>query len=272
MRGNRFQGVGSIPACAGKPRLKRLAGLPRVRPASLAYLAAGSIPACAGKPRIWLQAGLSPRVRGNPLSRRQGGRSIPACAGKPEIACRSISVCGDQRHRCIVSGLSPRVRGNQGTDKRRVYPRVCGDPSGDKDAVYPRVCGETVLPPCRRVYQLGETTLVCARSIPACAGKPRGRLGHIANGAGSIPACAGKPASTSSPHAFAPVPWTIASPKTVYPRVCGETPCKAYSVYPRNLGECLSGLSPRVRGNLEHGESETLLGLKGLSPRVRGNL
>ena len=71
-------------------------------------------------------AGLSPRVRGNPcfqLSSKHTRRSIPACAGEPSWAgCSKFDlkvyprVCGgtplgsfdDQ----VDAGLSPRVRGN----------------------------------------------------------------------------------------------------------------------------------------------------------------
>ena len=66
----------SIPACAGEP------GRP------LRSAISGSIPACAGEPRsrCALEAGLSPRVRGNPIW----------LARSPDT----------------YEGLSPRVRGN----------------------------------------------------------------------------------------------------------------------------------------------------------------
>ena len=80
---------GSIPACAGEPRLST--GRPtlgRVYPR-----------VCGGTTtsRLWPRYtwGLSPRVRGNqmasvPIEERQG--SIPACAGEPFVAAsRSIS-------------------------------------------------------------------------------------------------------------------------------------------------------------------------------------
>ena len=75
----------SIPACAGEPGYASPDALP---------LAGRSIPACAGEPRLepaqvltW--AGLSPRVRGNPVACDCHGcpwiGSIPACAGEPHL-------------------------------------------------------------------------------------------------------------------------------------------------------------------------------------------
>ena len=108
VRGNPARGrggrrrPGSIPACAGEPPRHRLR--PHPPPP-------GSIPACAGEPPrprtrhppaavyprvcggtpsagvyLWARAGLSPRVRGNPIGCVADGgaeRSIPACAGEP---------------------------------------------------------------------------------------------------------------------------------------------------------------------------------------------
>ena len=132
---------GSIPACAGKPDGASYARTQTPR----------SIPACAGKPlsphpphgtlRVYprvcgetlqqqpagyLDEGLSPRVRGNPISDWPFGyfhRSIPACAGKPftPVAMRLAygvypRVCGETPVVTLVphlhAGLSPRVRGN----------------------------------------------------------------------------------------------------------------------------------------------------------------
>ena len=105
VRGNRIGYMlrvlptGSIPACAGEPA-------PASPDASTARLR--SIPACAGEPSAWpaLQAlsarcGLSPRVRGNQVSRMffkltLGQRSIPACAGEPGHRAGS-SADGDSR-------------------------------------------------------------------------------------------------------------------------------------------------------------------------------
>ena len=100
--------------------------------------------------------GLSPRVRGNPLSPRRRNAiygSIPACAGEPVIIQRmSLSSA--------------------------VYPRVCGG------TVYPRVCGGTHWP----------SSSFCARNglSPRVRGNPRpARAAHPLRG--SIPACAGEP-------------------------------------------------------------------------------
>ncbi len=91
--------------------------------------------------------GLSPRVRGSPLSLSTGdavSRSIPACAGEPlrqpvgrqrdQVYPR---VCGGARRcygdYCRPDGLSPRVRGSLkllvGAQEYQVYPRVCGGAS-----------------------------------------------------------------------------------------------------------------------------------------------
>ena len=90
--------IGSIPACAGEPRLD-----------SGGASFDSVYPRVCGGTNLGLSltegaAGLSPRVRGNPLRvDPQGGqkRSIPACAGEPN-------------HRAVERLPSP------------VYPRVCG--------------------------------------------------------------------------------------------------------------------------------------------------
>ena len=146
---------------------------------------------CGGTNRCWWPAwpapGLSPRVRGNlagghpqPL----GGRSIPACAGEP------------------TTPLTP-------TASPWVYPRVCGGTgrsysvANDPEGLSPRVRGNLVG---------GSPAPVSRRSIPACAGEPRGAyLGRSGGG--------------------------------VYPRVCGGT------VHRRPARQGQDGLSPRVRGN-----------------------
>ena len=86
---------------------------------------------CGGTPpalRLWMtEAGLSPRVRGNPAGVApldDRGGSIPACAGEPEVddiaALNSEvypRVCGGTMNGLSGSacgfGLSPRVRGNR---------------------------------------------------------------------------------------------------------------------------------------------------------------
>ena len=89
---------GSIPACAGEP-------VNGTQPTA----ARGVYPrVCGGTIRVIVASGplrgLSPRVRGNPLTMlvgRDKQGSIPACAGEPP--------------------KTPRARCSN-----RVYPRVCG--------------------------------------------------------------------------------------------------------------------------------------------------
>ena len=127
VRGNRFRPrpdirvVRSIPACAGEPE-----GLPSSQPALGVYPRV-----CGGTARadgeVKRARGLSPRVRGNPLSTVVLGAwdgSIPACAGEP-TATLSVNnsstvyprVCGGTPVRPVahqaLDGLSPRVRGNR---------------------------------------------------------------------------------------------------------------------------------------------------------------
>ena len=140
-------GRGSIPACAGEPLLLAARLAPhRVYPR-----------VCGGTGEtssVGLnQGGLSPRVRGNPVSAGRNGdnsRSIPACAGEPTIDGR--------RERSA-----------------RVYPRVCGgtlqsaDVPSPRMGLSPRVRGNQP-----RLWLRGFPV----RSIPACAGEPR-RLGTM---------------------------------------------------------------------------------------------
>ena len=151
----------SIPACAGEPVwhpqvLRPGAVYPRV---------------CGGT--AWRRmataraAGLSPRVRGNPL--RLAGElplagSIPACAGEPRRACGIPSsprvyprVCGgtsdSESGDALAQGLSPRVRGNRDTGAAAhrppgSIPACAGEPVSYRiqwcqGGVYPRVCGGT---------------------------------------------------------------------------------------------------------------------------------
>ena len=193
--------------------------------------------------------GLSPRVRGNPplLSLSPSPpRSIPACAGEP-IGWRRGAVgigvyprvCGGTILRgghcgCLL-GLSPRVRGNPCSpifldNKSRSIPACAGEPwHTDADCqhsgVYPRVCGGTGCTPRQISKGIGLS--------------PRVRGNHVlyrrdAVNRGSIPACAGEPRSISLVRVEA----------RVYPRVCGGTPVAGA------VPEIGSGLSPRVRGNL----------------------
>ena len=289
---------------------------------------AGSIPACAGEPKISLTAGvspsvlhgLSPRVRGN---RKFSWRLIPACAGEPRhnlkaAHFRSVYACAGEP----TWQVYPRVCG--GTRRRlmapdaRVYPRVCGGTSFDcvildrSRWVYPRVCGGT------SPFAPAHAT---RGSIPACAGEPGRPKSHAVRSLGSIPACAGEP-SVGAPfhHSY---PHRGLSPRVrgnllaimpsapvrrVYPRVCGGTiwplvfyprvcephgtgnirsiPACAGEPTARNphwhvqarsipacAGEPPMGFAdrPGSQGLSPPGEPLGLYDCIGLSPRVRGN-
>ena len=312
---------------------------PRVRgnptPYGLRETHSGSIPACAGEPKIgvstttdarvyprvcggtakwhaWHMArrGLSPRVRGNQDFWRWGGDVggvYPrVCGGNPvalqEPRHRRGSyprVCGGTADRmpsaCLTRGLSPRVRGNHVSGKPvelvlGSIPACAGEPvlhakPSAFERVYPRVCGGT------------SASAPTASVRPGLSPRVRGNLGIGVCGDlpnGSIPACAGEPPSDSSTERV----------KRVYPRVCGGT------VNVELLETVEEGLSPRVRGNPSHsvvrvdrrgsipacagepllngsaGNKATVyprvcggtgdrgmeyLNVKGLSPRVRGN-
>ena len=113
-------GKRSIPACAGEPL--RLIAPPfpiRVYP----RVCGGTVQA---RQNIHAIAGLSPRVRGNPVPWLLGhgwGGSIPACAGEPDSHVSPLNhlwvyprVCGGtvqaRQNIHAIAGLSPRVRGN----------------------------------------------------------------------------------------------------------------------------------------------------------------
>ena len=233
---------GSIPACAGEPRLPCLYRrthwvYPRVCGGTPMPIVARS---CVG--------GLSPRVRGNPGGRRgrgDGAGSIPACAGEPLQRPRIFAppevyprVCGGTfnvvRRTGGPPGLSPRVRGNRRVQRparivKGSIPACAGEPrcplglrSGMR--VYPRVCGGTGMPMMEQTAAQGLSPRVRGNHAVMMLNDAR---------SGSIPACAGEPISAGS----------SVKPARVYPRVCGGTVdapiCRPAS----------SGLSPRVRGN-----------------------
>ena len=210
------------PACAGEPcnvvmTSPRFWVYPRV---------------CGGTPEaMWRsrqRIGLSPRVRGNLLSRLQHNaqvRSIPACAGEPGTKATCLyaiwvypRVCGGTAVGLGVSdnlrGLSPRVRGNLdksvvGVGGERSIPACAGEPFSSQAPsqcrrVYPRVCGGTQVDE----LELGE--------VPGLSPRVRGNQVHVAdsgNPGRSIPACAGEPRALLD----------YLNPDTVYPRVCGGT-------------------------------------------------
>ena len=234
---------GSIPACAGEPLPSAFSGCllsvyPRVCGGTAVEAVAESI-----------QAGLSPRVRGNRHHRGGGGNhvgSIPACAGEPRAA--TVPVCarrvyprvcggtsGSSTGETMATGLSPRVRGNRCTSRRRCrragsIPACAGEPLGSAlvcrgAGVYPRVCGGTYA---ERLSGLDDVGL-----------SPRVRGNHqniapLPHKLGSIPACAGEPAD----------PLHEGGSTRVYPRVCGGTG------EVERIKRDPEGLSPRVRGNL----------------------
>ena len=274
---------GSIPACAGEPRLAAAA-----IPAASVYprVCGGTQPAsivCGKVP------GLSPRVRGNlpagyGLRTRRG--SIPACAGEPAAdyaaACaREVypRVCGGTTFHATTAsqgvGLSPRVRGNLGVPAGvnggpGSIPACAGEPHRIRIpawrwGVYPRVCGGTQGP---------APALLSVKGLsPRVRGNPA-HCTHDSTARWSIPACAGEP----SPAAYLAGPARGLSPRVrgnrvprwgwlamagsipacageplrltrksgapmVYPRVCGGTAISA------SVGRSINGLSPRVRGN-----------------------
>ena len=212
VRGNRSSwlamavALGPIPACAGEPDLDEyLERLERAYPR-----------VCGGtaNPAILISAaaGLSPRVRGNPLPRCHKPRSpgpIPACAGEPfdgaHEGCVSRAyprVCGGTQDSRInglgCSGLSPRVRGNRhqvasATGRVGPIPACAGEPKLARShtqtaGAYPRVCGGTpcdmkatvsdpgLSPRVRGNHQLANNAIFVIRPIPACAGEPAAAL------------------------------------------------------------------------------------------------
>ena len=136
-------------------------------------------------------------------------------------------------------GLSPRVRGNrhyirQANFGARSIPACAGEPYRGSHyirqaKVYPRVCGGTVV--------TGVALGVFGGLSPRVRGNPP--TGN--NGSSkwrSIPACAGEPMTVAVSGCII----------AVYPRVCGGTRRWRWSA------RCISGLSPRVRGNPAVGE------------------
>ena len=234
---------GSIPACAGKPattsRGRPSAGVhPRVCGEASRMLIAGS-----------RRRGPSPRVRGSRGGIRAAGiprGSIPACAGKPihAASCPAISgvhprVCGEagmlQMAQEPGEGPSPRVRGSPAAGARGArapgsIPACAGKPwpsrlSTSGSRVHPRVCGEAWPSATSRFRVPGPS--------PRVRGSPD-EVGADALVARSIPACAGKPRASRR---------TTATLR-VHPRVCGE------AVRGGRWTTTRRGPSPRVRGSL----------------------
>ena len=142
-------------------------------------------------------------------------------------------------------GLSPRMRGNLrlgplGQVRHGSIPAYAGEPQASSPprrgtGVYPRVCGGT------------RASSATRRTYPGLSPRMRGNLrGGVAVGGhrGSIPAYAGEPGCRRG----------IGGPWRVYPRVCGGT----YHV--ESSAVSMTGLSPRMRGNLEIPRSHVALG------------
>ena len=192
----------SIPACAGEPMCRYSSAPARVvYPRVCGGTTSSAMPCNA-------DAGLSPRVRGNPARHPSPScscRSIPACAGEPRAAVWSMNsgkvyprVCGGTFPNRVNpdpgEGLSPRVRGNPEDvrDEARIrgsIPACAGEPRPisrlrRRRKVYPRVCGGT------RVLQ-AEMRLIKGLSPRVRGNRMTGR--NCACSSGSIPACAGEP-------------------------------------------------------------------------------
>ena len=197
-------------------------------------------------------SGLSPRMRGNPItaiSRARSAGSIPTHAGKPRAAGPIPHGLGVYPHACGETGtdqlaaqdpggLSPRMRGNRGCRWRLdpengSIPTHAGKPFDEVKlffcrGVYPHACGETIAT---------RTSMCAMRGLsPRMRGNPDA-LPHNPTDRGSIPTHAGKP-----DWPFEWKPWM-----RVYPHACGET--SSGSRYQIRL----PGLSPRMRGNLNPG-------------------
>ena len=197
VRGNRAMlGIcglfsGSIPACAGEPRLagsllQFLEVYPRVCGGTMGFL----------KVKRWAD-GLSPRVRGNldnDPATLPAYRSIPACAGEPtggrfnrgdttvypRVCGGTLLGHGRDGH---GKGLSPRVRGNPVSaylqaDAMRSIPACAGEPGAyswpwDRSAVYPRVCGGTVGGAAAVCLEAGLSPRVRGNRLPGAARSAR---------------------------------------------------------------------------------------------------
>ena len=158
--------------------------------------------------------------------------SIPACAGEPGVhAVLPVDdavyprVCGGTDPDCIArngqTGLSPRVRGNRWIMSSR---------AGDGRSI-PACAGE---PACQTECRLR------AKVYPRVCGGNRRHVVRQPLRKRSIPACAGEPRRVFSRLGIA----------KVYPRVCGGTASTL-----RRAG-ARAGLSPRVRGNQWHFQSD----------------
>ena len=246
-------------------------------------------PAPAGARRTRTSPSRQPPCLGQQSIHRDGDRPpvvvVPLQQPAPEHRRMQRAV-----HLAAQPGWTPNAMRRTARTRGRVHPRVCGETSTTAPrrvtarGPSPRVRETRVVKPRLRVPRgpsprvrgnrvPSAGTLASRRSIPACAGKPRGHASANSAGAvhprvcgetiagsgvgsgsrgpsprvrgnrvalqvgrllgGSIPACAGKPSRGPAP-----------SPRPgVHPRVCGETHLGVHA------GSGLGGPSPRVRGN-----------------------
>ena len=228
VRGHRFQGKRtihnprSIPACAGAPTC---CGSSECREWVYPRVCGGTQPLGM---KILSRSGLSPRVRGHPLTLARFlslRRSIPACAGAPFYVRFQGSlprvyprVCGGtdliQLRLVPPKGLSPRVRGHHEQLRQQLnaagsIPACAGAPqtvvNRKRNAkVYPRVCGGTLLEAIRLLQTEGLSPRVRGHPVRQARRTTEER---------SIPACAGAPPPCAGPGGTG----------RVYPRVCGGT-------------------------------------------------
>ncbi len=243
--------AGSIPAGAGEPDTGR--GGPR-RTAVYPRGCGGTIP--RGRPG-GAAAGLSPRVRGNqpdPLPSPVERGSIPAGAGEPWSRLSSPLPgtvyprgCGGTKDGRTApkadTGLSPRVRGNlkdsnTGVGMKGSIPAGAGEPiervtNPNMARVYPRGCGGTV--------DLAWPGVVVDGLSPRVRGNHRRPSPPVAS-MGSIPAGAGEPTENLYNLRY----------RGVYPRGCGGT------WYFTDPPPGYTGLSPRVRGNLDRPQGRSV--------------
>ncbi len=172
--------------------------------------------------------GLSPRVRGNPLTPVSADvteRSIPARAGEPSSDARSVAISEVYPRACGgtgftdagetgLDGLSPRVRGNPlehilGLSEVGSIPARAGEPSRPSNRltlprVYPRACGGTRSMPRRNSSWCGLSPRVRGNPSPPAT---------MPATTWSIPARAGEPPHPTRPR----------DTPAVYPRACGGT-------------------------------------------------
>ena len=171
--------------------------------------------------------------------------SIPACAGEPRASPSTDRkprvyprVCGGTRRLLAylfsAHGLSPRVRGNRRpASRRRSLLRSIPACAGEPRGRPPPRPLAGVYPRVCGGTRLTPNALNARRGLSPRVRGNRGEPARTLAAVRSIPACAGEPAT-------APGRTTTSR---VYPRVCGGTASSGPGSRPD------VGLSPRVRGN-----------------------